>query len=244
MKITLFILLLSTSLPANSLSDVLLIKEPATAERALQEILDFAIQKESGKLPPNILGIEPYILLKTKQEQRLDNFYGDTRIILEIPQATPTFWEKLIPEERLQLVRLIESTMGGGKYEQGKQIWTIKHFPKFGISPELLLLAASRVEGVAVCRHRNIALAGLLLELGANPEWIRIVSARETPSSLGSHLWAEFKVSEMGQWNELDGSAAGFGNGKNRILFPTIIAEQCALRTQKDQNSEWSKCAP
>ncbi len=73
-----------------------------------------------------------------------------------------------------------------------------------GFSPLKMLQASSQKCTVGVCRTTNVAMAGLLLELGWPPNEVRLIYGADPATPKVYHIWLEVMDPKTKGWTEYD----------------------------------------
>lgn len=182
----------------------------------------------------------------------------DSRLVLTLPtDPSQTVWKHLTAPQRERLVNSLASMFKAGTYdlellepEKGEekilkildkaQSDALKksddNFLEAGLSPAKFLDAAVKGCKVGVCRNSNVALAGLLGELGLPADQVKIVTATK-PDSDQYHLWMEYRATPTGPWIEVD--ATPVGGGISRLVGEMYGTAQDNRKKYPDDQKEW-----
>ncbi len=168
----------------------------------------------------------------------------DARVILELPtDPSKTVWALLNGYERLSLIMKIAEVFQKGKYDerffdsQNNPVTRALKSSDWGSSgtiPQKLLAAAARGCNAGVCRNTNMAMVGLLGELGIPNSQIRLVTGKSAPDAKSGHIWIEYKLFPDEPWREIDATPNNgqkTGTSDNRSWHPYELREWSDLLT-------------
>ncbi len=159
-----------------------------------------------------------------------DDPVTDTLFALNLPpENQTTVWQMLSSYERGLLVEHLALYFSRGRYdERFLQHWITNPLklaldtsfhagdhgdtPIYGISPTQLIRSADRGNSSGVCRQGNLALVGLLMELGATPDYVVAVAGSD---SNDRHMWTEYRTGLNDKWLAVD--ATPYSNRESSI---------------------------
>ncbi len=161
----------------------------------------------------------------------------DSRWLLEKPSSEQNIWHRLETRERLLLMDLLEEAFSIGRYddaltEDQANVFTAALCRKlvqptlhalakrdgfeWGFSPLLFLGAAIAGANIGICRHVNLALAGILIELGMPGEDLRVITGFEALEASDGHMFLELRAATGLPWFTYD--ATPKKNGRSDTL--------------------------